>query len=582
MGLLNPLSGSHSDESKGGNALPSSMAWSVAGRISDEAIRSMEPFSPLAAQLLHNRGIRDVEAAEAFLARDERLLEDPALLPGMDRAVARIRAAMDAGELIGVFGDFDADGVTGTALLAEGLEQLGARVIPYLPHRVSEGHGLSSGAVHALHEQGASVILTVDCGVASFPEVAEAASLGIDTVITDHHTPPPLLPAAVAIVNPRLDGSVYPSPGLAGVGLAFKLVQGLCNSLDVPWDEQLLQLAAIGTVTDVAPLVGENRYIVAAGMRSMTAEPKHGLRELLRVGGMDGSPVDTEAISFVLGPRLNSPGRLGHAIMAYDLLRAASKEEAMPLAEQLQRLNRERQELMSRAIDHLKVQVEDVPESEPLVMLWSDEFAAGIVGLLASRLSEERYRPSVVVAVEGDVARASARSIPEFNLAAALEECSDLFVRYGGHPMAAGFVAETDLLPAVRSRLTEIAQRELGRLSLQQSIHIDAHVRLSTLNFETLQFLEELAPFGEGNPAPVFITRGASVLEASRIGNGGQHLRMRLKHEGAVWSAIAFGKGEAWQEGTELIDVVYSLGLDRWNGKEAMRLVVHDFRPSQR
>ena len=203
----------------------------------------MEPFSPLAAQLLHNRGVRDVETAEAFLARDERLLHDPALLPDMDRAVARIRAALDAGEAIGVFGDFDADGVTGTALLAEGLEQLGASVIPYLPHRTAEGHGLSSQAVHALHEQGASLIVTVDCGVASLAEVAEAASLGIDTIITDHHSPPPLLPSALAIVNPRLDGSIYPNPGLAGVGLAFKLVQGLCDSLGLRWNEQLLQLA---------------------------------------------------------------------------------------------------------------------------------------------------------------------------------------------------------------------------------------------------------------------------------------------------------------------------------------------------
>ena len=564
-----------------GDARSSSKAWSVSPRIPEEAFRRMEPYSPLAAQLLHNRGVDDPEAAEAFLARDERLLEDPALLPGMARAVDRLRAALDAGEAIGVFGDFDADGVTGTALLAEGLEQLGGRVIPYLPHRVTEGHGLNSQAVHALREQGASLIVTVDCGVASFAEVAEAAALGMDTIITDHHSPPPQLPEALAIVNPKLDGSAYPNPGLAGVGLAFKLVQGLCDSLGLQWNEQLLQLAAIGTVTDVTPLVGENRYIVAAGLRSMNTDPKHGLRELLRVGGQEGSPVDTESISFALGPRLNAPGRLSHAGTAYDLLRASSQEEAIPLAQELQRLNRERQEMMGRAIDHVKVQAESLSDAEPLLMLWSAEYSAGIVGLLASRLSEERYRPAVVVAVEGDLSRGSARSIPEFNLASALEECSDMFVRYGGHPMAAGFVVRSDAVPALRSRLIEIAQRELGHLTLQPSIRIDAHVRLSTLNVETLQFLEELAPFGEGNPAPVFVTRGASVLDASRFGTGGKHLRLRLRHDGAVWSAIAFGMGEAWQEGTELIDVVYSLGVDRWNGRESMRLVVHDLRPSR-
>ena len=580
MGLLSPLARSQSDRGTAGDARSSSRIWSVTPRISDDAIRGMEPFPPLAAQLLHNRGVTDPADAEAFLARDERLLEDPALLPGMAGAVARIRTALDKGEAIGVFGDFDADGVTGTALLAEGLEQLGARVIPYLPHRVTEGHGLSSQAVHALREQGASLIVTVDCGVASFAEVAEAARLGMDTIITDHHSPPPLLPEALAIVNPRLDGSTYPNPGLAGVGLAFKLVQGLCDSLGVRWNEQLLQLAALGTVTDVTPLVGENRYIVAAGLRSMNVDPKPGLSELLRAGGRDGAPVDTESISFVLGPRLNAPGRLGHAITAYSLLRAPSRDEAMPYAEELNRLNRERQELMARAIDHVKAQVESVSDAEPLVMLWSEEYAAGIVGLLASRLSEERYRPAVVAAVEGDLARASARSIPEFNLAAALEECSDLFVRYGGHPRAAGFVAQCEVLPELRSRLGEIARRELGHLELQPSIRIDAHVRLSTLNGEMLRFLEELAPFGEGNPAPVFVTRGASVADASRMGANGQHLRLRLSHEGAVWTAVAFGMGDAWQDGTQRLDVVFSLGMDRWNGRESMRLVVHDLRPS--
>ena len=454
MGLLSPSRRSRSALTSNQAAGPSTRVWSVTPRIPDEAIRSMEPFPPLAAQLLHNRGISDAEAAEAFLARDERLLEDPALLPGMDRAVDRIRTALDRGESIGVFGDFDADGVTGTALLAAGLEQLGARVIPYLPHRTAEGHGLSSQAVHALDEQGASLIVTVDCGVASLAEVAEAATLGMDTIITDHHSPLPLLPAALAIVNPRLDGSTYPNPGLAGVGLAFKLVQGLCDSLGVPWDEKLLQLAALGTVTDVTPLLGENRYIVAAGLRSMSDDPLPGLSELLRAGGREGSPVDTEAISFVLGPRLNAPGRLGHAITAYNLLRAGSHEQAMPMAEDLQRLNRERQEMMGRAVDHLKAQSESLAAEERLLMLWSEEYAAGIVGLLASRLSEERYRPAIVAAVEGDLARGSARSIPEFNLAAAFEECSDLFVRYGGHPRAAGFVARCDVLPELRSRLT--------------------------------------------------------------------------------------------------------------------------------
>jgi single-stranded-DNA-specific exonuclease len=567
--------------------------WHVTPRISPEASQKLAPFSPLAAQLLHNRGITDLPAAEAFLAWDESLLEDPLLLPDMGNAIARLQRALADGETIGIFGDFDADGITGTALLAEGLENLGGKVIPYLPHRVKEGHGLNSQAVDALHAQGVTLIVTVDCGITSPKEVAEAASLGIDTIITDHHTPLPEVPDALAIVNPKLAGSVYPFPNLAGVGLAFKLVQGLSEHLGRRWDESLLQLAAVGTVTDVTPLVGENRYIVAAGLRSMNAEPRPGLKELLRLGGQADAVLDTESISFVLGPRLNAPGRLEHAISSYNLLRASSQEEAIPLAQVLERLNRERRELTGKALDNVTSQIDSSLSAAEgnghLLMLWSEEFTSGIVGLLASRLVDEHYRPAVVVALDGDLGRGSARSIPEFNLASALEECRDMFIRFGGHPRAAGFVIHRENLPDLRDRLTAIARRELGHLSLQPTINIDANVRLTTLTGANFQFFQGLAPYGEGNPTPVFITKGVQVTDATRLGNQGQHLRLKLKHGGALWDAMAFGQGEAWhallseegQDKTGLLDVVYSVGLNQWNGRETMRMIIHDFRPAE-
>ncbi|MDP6102147.1 MAG: single-stranded-DNA-specific exonuclease RecJ [Dehalococcoidia bacterium] len=557
--------------------------WHVTPRISSEAGWKLAPFSPLTAQLLHNRGITDLRSAEAFLACDESLLENPLLLPDMGNAISRLQRALTDGETIGIFGDFDADGVTGTALLAEGLENLGGNVIPYLPHRVKEGHGLNSQAVNALREQGVTLIVTVDCGIASPAEVAEAASLGMDTIITDHHTPLPEVPAALAIVNPKLAGSFYPFPNLAGVGLAFKLVQGLSQHMGYRWDEGLLQLAALGTVTDVTPLLGENRYIVAAGLRSMNAEPRPGLKELLRLGGQAGATLDTESISFVLGPRLNAPGRLEHAISSYNLLRASSQEEAHPLAKELERLNRERRDLTGKALDDATTQMDHAAEnqyhsSEHLLLLWSEEFTSGIVGLLASRLVDEYYRPAVMVALDGDLGRGSARSIPEFNLVSALEECRDLFIRFGGHPRAAGFVIPRENLPDLRERLTTIAQRELGHLSLQPTVNVDAHVRLTSLTGENFQFLQDLAPYGEGNPAPVFITKQVQVMEATRLGAQGQHLRLRLKHGGALWDATAFGQSEAWQEGMEFLDVVYSVGLNKRNGRETMRMVIHDFR----
>ncbi|MDP7241076.1 MAG: DHH family phosphoesterase, partial [Dehalococcoidia bacterium] len=324
-------------------------AWRVTPRISTEAGNRLAPFSPLAAQLLHNRGITELIEAETFLARDERLLEDPFRLPNIERAIVRIQRALLDRETVGIFGDFDTDGIAGTALLAESLTSLGMRVIPYLPHRVDEGHGLNSQAVSALHQQGVTLLITVDCGITSLEEVEEAASLGIDTIITDHHVPLAQLPPAWAIVNPKLAESTYPFPHLAGVGLALKLTQGMCNHMGLPWDKRLLQLAALGTITDVAPLVGENRYIVAAGLRSLNTNPRPGLKELLRLGGLDGEEVDTETISFVLGPRLNAPGRLEHAITSYNLLRASSLEEAQPLAQEMERLNRERQQLTRKA-----------------------------------------------------------------------------------------------------------------------------------------------------------------------------------------------------------------------------------------
>jgi single-stranded-DNA-specific exonuclease len=556
-------------------------AWRVTPRISTEASNRLAPFSPLAAQLLHNRGITELPEAEAFLARDERLLEDPLRLPNMERAILRIQRAMLDGETVGIFGDFDTDGITGTALLAEGLTGLGIRVIPYLPHRVDEGHGLNSQAVGALHRQCVTLLITVDCGVTSFAEVQEAASLGMDTIITDHHVPPAQLPPAWAIVNPKLQESSYPFPHLAGVGLALKLVQALYDQIGLPWDRRLLQLAALGTITDVVPLVGENRFIVAAGLRSLSTDPKSGLKELLRLGGLDGEEVDTETVSFVLGPRLNAPGRLEHAITSYNLLCAQSLEEAQPLALEMERLNRERQELTRKAMDRANQQLGDWGSSGFLILIWDEEYTPGIVGLVASRLVDERYRPAVVVALDGDLGRGSARSIPEFNLASAFTECNDLFVQFGGHSQAAGFVIARQDLPALKERLLTIARRELSHLSIEPTLRIDAHVRLNSVTGPNFQFLQDLGPYGESNPTPVFLTKEVEVVNVQKMGSQGQHLRLKLKHGGALWDAVAFGQGETWQPDIDVLDVVYSMGLNRWEGRESFRLLIEDFHPSE-
>ena len=555
-------------------------AWRVATRAPADVYDRLSAYSPLAAQLLYNRGVTDLQSARAFLSTDERLLEDPFLLPNIDAAVNRIHRAIRGGETIGIFGDFDADGVTGTALLDEGLAKLGASVISYLPHRVREGHGLNSQAIHALHEQGVTLLITVDCGVTSVDEVNEAASLGMDTVITDHHTPMLRLPNACAIVNPKLDSSTYPFPHLAGVGLAFKLVTALYSRMGREWDETLLQLAALGTVTDVTPLIGENRYIVAAGLRSLNTNPRPGLKELLRLAGLDVGELDTETISFTLGPRLNAPGRLEHAGSSFNLLRAATTEDAVPLAQDLERMNRDRQGLTQNAVEVAKRELGVEAPRTPITVLWSEEFPPGIAGLLASRLVDERWRPAIVVSLQDGVGRGSGRSIPEFDLASALSECSDLFDRFGGHPRAAGFVIARDRLPALKERLDAIAAREIGSADLQPAIEIDAHVRIASLMGDNFRFLRDLAPYGEGNPTPVFLTREVKVMDAQTVGAQGNHLRLKLQHGGSVWDAMAFGRGGEWTGEVDLLDIVYTLSVDTWGGSRKIKLIVDDFRPS--
>lgn len=552
--------------------------WRVAPRAPAGVADRLAAYSPLAAQLLYNRGVTDLPSARSFLSTDDKLLEDPFLLPNIEAAVARIHLAIRSGETIGVFGDFDADGVTGTALLVEGLAGLGGRVFPYLPHRVREGHGLNSQAIRALREQGVTLLITVDCGVTSVEEVGEAASLGMDTIITDHHTPLPQLPDACAIVNPKLDGSSYPFPHLAGVGLAFKLVTALYAHMERPWDETLLQLAALGTVTDVTPLVGENRYIVAEGLRSLNANPRPGLLELLRLAGLDVGELDTETISYTLGPRLNAPGRLEHAMSAYDLLRAGSAEEAVPMAHELERINRDRQGMTQKAVEAVKGLVGAEPPASPITVLWSEEFPPGIAGLLASRLVDERWRPAIVVSLQDGLGRGSGRSIPGFDLASALAECRDLFDRFGGHPRAAGFVIPRERLPDLKERIEAIAAREIGGADLRPAIDIDAHVRLATLMGDNFRFLRDLAPYGEGNPTPVFMTKGVKAMDVQQVGAQGNHLRMKLQHGSAVWDAMAFGRGDDWNGEADLLDIVFTLSVNTWRGSRTIKLIVEDFR----
>ena len=540
---------------------------------------SLPPSIPnVVAQILHSRGITPGSGIESFLNPQ---LHDPSLLPGIEAALDTLHRAINANETIGVIGDFDVDGVTGTALVTQGLRDLGASVAPYIPHRVDEGHGPNMAAVQTLKEQGASVLVTVDCGITSTEEVAFAQELGIDVIITDHHVPPPTLPAAVAIVDPKLDSSQYPFQGLSGGGLAFKLMQGLYDLLGRPWKRDLLELAALSTVADLVPLRGENRYLVKAGLQELRRTTKPGLQALYRHARVSPESIDAETISFAIAPRLNAAGRLDHASTSFGLLLTSSQEEAERLAGELEALNRERRRLTEDAYARAQEEVRSWPSLPSILLIEGDHLHPGIAGLVASRLVEEFHRPAVAMSRIDTVIRASARSIPEFDLVKdGLNGCKDLFSRYGGHPQAAGFEMPQENLALLKQRLPRLAEEKLRNVELRNVLDIDAEVPVASLVGETFRWLKELEPYGVDNPAPTFLSRNLRPVHARQAGVQKQHVFLKLKDGKAVWDAKGFRQGDKWVPDTPLLDVVYNIGTDWRNGVEVLGLNMLDFQPS--
>jgi single-stranded-DNA-specific exonuclease len=537
--------------------------------------------SPL-AKVLVNRGIDTAEKLRIFLEPPQRLPYDPLRIAGMDLALQRLYRAIKREERVGVFGDFDVDGVTGAAIVAEGLEPLGVPVVPYLPHRTEEGHGLSVAAIDHLAAQGVNLIITVDCGVTACDEVAHANRLGIDVIITDHHLPQSGLPDAIAIIDPMLPGGSYPFQDLCGAGLAFKLVQGIYEYHGQPWASQLLELAALGTIADQVSMVDENRYLVQQGLACLAQTQRPGLLALYRIAGVDTTWLDAETLAFQVIPRLNSAGRMSHALDSYRLLTTTSSAEAGGLAQKLEGLNQDRRELTERAVAVGREEVQSQLASGPLpaILLVADQgITRGVAGLVAGRLVDTFHRPAVAMAMEDGYLVGSGRSIPEFDLFAALTSCQDLFVRFGGHSQAAGFTLATEKLPVLRERLTAAAEAALDTRDLSPILVIDAEVRLAELTDDLVRWLSILKPFGPSNRQPVFLTRRAHVLEARYMGKEGQHLRFKLREGNDEWPAVAFNQAERWVSGTPYVDLVYSVTIDHWRGMERLTLRVQDFRP---
>jgi single-stranded-DNA-specific exonuclease len=550
--------------------------WHILPSLPDDKLAKAGGVPQFIAQLLFNRGITDAADFELFLNADERLCGDPLLLPDMHQAVGRIFRALMSNENIVVYGDFDCDGVTSTVLLTESLRALGGKVKPYIPHRFTEGYGLRSDTLEKMRKENVSLVVTCDCGITAITEVKKAAKWGMDIIITDHHVPLDELPEAAAVINPKRADSKYPFHELAGVGVALKLVQALFNGMGKEREmENLLDLAALGTVADMVPMLGENRLLVKKGIARLNAKPRPGIRELLNQAKVSGE-IDPERISWVLAPRLNTPGRLDHAVASYKLLTTESEDEARQISGWLEQKNLERQRLttgtQSRAREIIQAQ-----GLTPLIFVGDESFPAGVSGLVANRLAEEFYRPAIVCRTGEVWSIGSCRSIPEFNIIEALRKQSGLLTHFGGHAQAAGFTVATRDLPALKQGLIESAVTGLAGIELKPHLDIDAIVSLAELvNNNTYKTIQQLAPFGQGNPLPAFLSMGVSVVECRTMGSTGEHLRLRLRQNGCAWDAIAFGFGDSIRDMKNTLDIVYNLEMDRWNGREQLRLNILD------
>ena len=538
-------------------------------------------MSRLQAQLLYNRGIRSAEDAHTFMNPDSGLSHDPGLLPDIIPAVERLSDALDSGEMIGIFGDFDTDGITSTALLVRAFSGLGGRVLPYLPDRVEEGHGLNTGALRRLQESGVTLLVTVDCGSTATDEINFAAELGIDVIVTDHHTIHGAPPSPVALINPKTDRSQYPYAELTGVGIAFKLAQALYKKLGQDLPPDLMELVALGTIADVGPLTGENRYLVKEGIERINASANPGIRALARVSGYEMGTLDASSLSFGLIPRLNAAGRLGHSGISLDLLTSTDINRATAIASELEIQNSRRQTLTESGVAQADAQIrrQHPTELPSLIVVGHASWEPGILGLIAGRINDSYYRPAIAVQIGPEVSRASARSIPEFDIISAMETCAPLFTKYGGHARAAGFTIATEHMRELVARLREIADIDMKGTQLQPELAIDCDALPSEVEGPNFEFVQRLSPFGESNPTPVFAARGIRVLQARGVG-AGKHLKMRLADAEKSWDAIAFRQGDRAGIARNHIDVAYSMEWNTWQGRTTLQMVVADIKPA--
>lgn len=568
--------------------------WQIMPQIDSEFIQKYPSYGPLILQLLYNRGLKEQQDIDLFFnITDYEANWGPDLFNQMAEAIELIIKHIKAKNKITVHGDYDADGVTSSAVLFETLSQLKADVNVYIPDRVTEGYGLNKNAIAEIAKSGTKLIITVDGGIRDKDEVAYAQSLGMEVLITDHHVSPDELPPCL-IVNPTVPGEKYPFKFLAGVGVAFKVAQSLIRKTKLDDDikkaleERILDLVAIGTITDCVKIFGENRLLVKRGLAMMNRTNRLGLKELIKISqGPNGEGKKLEAwhIGFQIGPRLNAAGRMGHANTAFELLVTKDPQEAKDLAASLNLRNIERQKLTESITAEVDAQLVDkndfiligVYDAEVSADAWNE----GVIGLVANRIMEKYYRPALVITKSGDTYKGSGRSIPEFNVIEAVSAAGEFLHKFGGHPAACGFNMAAENLPQFVAAVKKYAQEKLSALDLAPRLEIEAGIKFNEINRDIFDQIEKFSPFGEGNERPRFASFNVTVLDIMHMGLSNQHLKLKLKEvDSNIINAVGFGQSERWadlQTGS-IIDIVYYIDLNEFNGRAEVQLKIIDIK----
>jgi len=561
--------------------------WKVASEISDNARQLADHLgvSPLIAQLLINRGITDVLQAERFLTPALNQLYDPYLLPDMKKAVSRIRQAIANEETVLIYGDYDVDGITSTSLMIRILNKyFPGRLLYYIPKRLEEGYGLHLTSLEKAIAKGVSLVITVDCGISARDEAAFLKEKGIDLIITDHHEPQGILPDAYAIIDPKISDSGYPFTQLAGVGVAFKVLQGLSNQLPEIQNDLFanLDLVAFGTVADIVPLLDENRVLVKYGLEQLNQTNNIGLRALIEVAGLRGREINSGHIGYILAPRINAAGRMGNSSIGVKLFLSKDPLHALDYARSLEKENTNRQEIEMAVLEEAQAQIEANPDwkSEHALVLAGEGWHLGVIGIVASKLVDLYHKPVILIGMDGDEGRGSGRSIDGFNLFDAIESCSEYLIRFGGHEFAAGLSVKREMLPSFQKAFLELAKCRLTPADLQPVLKIESVIDLSHATLDLARELTRLAPCGPSNPTPVLGCKSISLVDYRSVGENGRHLKVKVSDSRIIREGIGFNLGAIYEQlaVAQEVDVAFSLEENVWNGMSSVQLNLKDLR----